>query len=296
MMKTLMLSKRWEGFEKQLAAIAFVSILALAAILIFLLSQAVPLFRDIGVFQFLFGTQWYPSGSSPDFEIGALLVASLCVAATTTFISLPIGLLTAAYLAYFASPYVRQVVKPAIELLAALPSVIVGFLGMVLLAPWLQNTLGLDTGLNWMNASVMLSLMCVPFICSISEDALRNVPTSLSEASLALGATRWETLYKVQFRYAMGGIGTAVMLGISRALGETMVVLMVAGGAAIIPESFFDPLRPMTASIAAEMAEAAVGSTHYHALFATGLVLFITTFVFNAAAFYFTKKYQFSKR
>ena len=229
-------------------------------------------------------------------QIGALLVASLCVAATTTLISLPIGLLTAAYLAYFATPSVRQVVKPAIELLAALPSVIIGFLGMVLVAPWLQNTLGLDSGLNWMNASVMLSLMCVPFICSISEDALRNVPTALSEASLALGATRWETLYKVQFRYALGGIGTAVMLGISRALGETMVVLMVAGGAAIIPESFFDPLRPMTASIAAEMAEAAVGSTHYHALFATGLVLFVTTFIFNATAFYFTKKYQIGKR
>ena len=134
--------------------------------------------------------------------------------------------------------------------------------------------------------------MCFPFICSISKDVLRSVPVALSEVSLALGATGGETLYKVQFRSALGGIGTAIMLGISRALGETMVVLMVAGGAAIIPESFFDPLRPMTASIAAEMAEAAVGSTHYHALFATGLVLFVTTFIFNATAFYFTKKYQ----
>ena len=163
---------------------------------------------------------------------------------------------------------------------------------MVVVAPWLQESVGLDSGLNWLNASVMLSLMCIPFICSISEDALRNVPVALSEASLALGATRWETLYKVQFRYALGGIGTAIMLGISRALGETMVVLMVAGGAAIIPESLFDPLRPMTASIAAEMAEAAVGSTHYYALFATGLVLFVTTFIFNALAFFLTKKFQ----
>ena len=264
--------------------------------MVFLFSQAIPLFKDIPLFDFLFGTDWYPSGEDADFEIGALLMASLAVAATTTLISLPMGLLTAAYIAYFASPKVRQILKPAIELLAALPSVIIGFLGMVVLAPWLQDTFGLDTGLNWLNATLMLSLMCVPFICSISEDALRNVPTSLSEASLALGATRWETLYKVQFRYALGGIGTAVMLGISRALGETMVVLMVAGGAAIIPETFFDPIRPMTASIAAEMAEAAIGSTHYHALFATGLVLFITTFIFNAAAFYFTKKYQFAKR
>lgn len=287
---------RREGFEKQLAVIATMSIVALAAILVFLLSQAVPLLKDIAFFDFLFGSDWYPSGDEPDFEIGALFVASLAVAATTTLISLPMGLLTAAYLAYFASPKVRQIVKPAIELLAALPSVIIGFLGMVVVAPWLQDVFDLDTGLNWLNASVMLSLMCIPFICSISEDALRNVPTSLSEASLALGATCWETLYKVQFRYALGGIGTAVMLGISRALGETMVVLMVAGGAAIIPETFFDPIRPMTASIAAEMAEAAIGSTHYHALFATGLVLFITTFIFNAMAFYFTKKYQFAKR
>ena len=287
---------RREGFEKQLAVIATISIVALSAILVFLFSQAIPLFKDIPLFDFLFGTDWYPSGEDADFEIGALLMASLAVAATTTLISLPMGLLTATYIAYFASPKVRQILKPAIELLAALPSVIIGFLGMVVLAPWLQDTFGLDTGLNWLNATLMLSLMCVPFICSISEDALRNVPTSLSEASLALGATRWETLYKVQFRYALGGIGTAVMLGISRALGETMVVLMVAGGAAIIPETFFDPIRPMTASIAAEMAEAAIGSTHYHALFATGLVLFITTFIFNAAAFYFTKKYQFAKR
>ena len=289
---TISIAKQGKGFEVQLAVIATLSIVALAAILLFLLSQALPLISEVPMFSFFFGTEWYPTGSNPDYEIGALLVASLAVAATTTMISLPMGLLTAAYLAYFASPRVRSVVKPAIELLAALPSVIIGFLGMVLVAPWLQETMGLDSGLNWMNASVMLSLMCIPFICSISEDALRNVPVALSEASLALGATRWETLYKVQFRYALGGIGTAIMLGISRALGETMVVLMVAGGAAIIPESFFDPLRPMTASIAEDLAEAAVGSTHYHALFATGLVLFVTTFIFNATAFYFTKKYQ----
>ena len=248
------LLKRGEGFEKSLAAIAMLSIVALAAILVFLLTQALPIFNEVPLFTFLLGTEWYPTGSNPDFEIGALLAASLAVAATTTMISLPMGLLTAAYLAYFASPKVRSVVKPAIELLAALPSVIVGFLGMVVVAPWLQESMGLDSGLNWLNASVMLSLMCIPFICSISEEA--------------------------------------IMLGISRALGETMVVLMVAGGAAIIPESIFDPLRPMTASIAAEMAEAAVGSTHYYALFATGLVLFVTTFIFNALAFYLTKKYQ----
>ena len=153
------LLKRGEGFEKSLAAIAMLSIVALAAILVFLLTQALPILKEVPFFTFLFGTEWYPTGSNPDFEIGALLVASLAVAATTTLISLPMGLLTAAYLAYFASPRVRSIVKPAIELLAALPSVIVGFLGMVVVAPWLQESVGLDSGLNWLNASVMLSLM-----------------------------------------------------------------------------------------------------------------------------------------
>ncbi len=136
----------------------------------------------------------------------------------------------------------------------------------------------------------MLAFMCIPTIASISEDALRNVPGALREASLALGATRWETLCRVELRWAMGGIGTSVMLGLSRAIGETMVVLMVAGGAGIIPESIFDPVRPMTAGIAAEMAEAAVGGEHYHALYAAGLLLFLITFAFNLAAWYFTRR------
>ena len=185
---------------------------------------------------------------------------------------------------------VRRIAKPLVELMAAVPSVVIGFVGMVVVAPWLQNTFNLPSGLNLTNAALMLAFMCVPTIASISEDALKNVPAGLREASLALGATRWETLVRVELRWAMGGIGTAVMLGISRVIGETMVVLMVAGGAGIIPESIFDPVRPMTASIAAEMAEAAVGGEHYHALYATGLVLFLLTFVFNLLAWYFTRR------
>ena len=166
--------------------------------------------------------------------------------------------------------------------MAALPSVVIGFIGMVIVAPWLQETFNLPTGLNLFNAGLMLAFMCIPTIASISEDALRNVPGALREASLALGATRWETLCRVELRWAMGGI--------SRAIGETMVVLMVAGGAGIIPESIFDPVRPMTAGIAAEMAEAAVGGEHYHALYAAGLLLFLITFAFNLAAWYFTRR------
>ena len=206
--------------------------------------------------------------------------------------AVPLGIATAAYLSEVARPNVRRVVKPFIELLAALPSVVIGFIGMVLVAPWLQKTLGIATGLNLFNASLMLAFMAVPTICSVSEDALHAVPRSLKDASLALGATPWETLKLVTVPYALSGIGTAVILGMSRALGETMVVLMVAGGAAIVPESVFDPIRPMPASIAAEMAEAPFGSSHYHALFATGMALFILTFIFNAVAFRLAQRYK----
>lgn len=210
----------------------------------------------------------------------------------SSLIAVPLGLATAAYLSEVASDKTRRIVKPFIELLAALPSVVIGFIGMVLVAPWLQNALGIATGLNLFNASLMLAFMAVPTICSISEDALHAVPQALKDASLALGATPWETLKLVTFPYALSGVGTAVMLGMSRALGETMVVLMVAGGAAIVPESIFDPIRPMPASIAAEMAEAPFGSPHYHALFATGIALFLMTFIFNAVAYKMAQRYK----
>ena len=237
-----------------------------------------------------FSTEWYPTDEEPVFGIGALIVGSLVVALVTTVIAVPLGVLTAAAIHCAMPESVRRFVKPLIELMAALPSVVIGFVGMVVLAPWMQETFGIASGLNLLNASIMLAFMCIPTIASISEDALRNVPGGMREASLALGATRWETLVKVELRWAMGGIGTAVMLGISRVIGETMVVLMVAGGAAIIPESIFDPVRPMTASIAAEMAEAAVGGEHYYALYATGFVLFLITFIFNFCAWYASRR------
>ncbi len=212
--------------------------------------------------------------------------------ALSSLIAVPLGLMTAAYLSEVASNTTRRIIKPFIELLAALPSVVIGFIGMVLVAPWLQDALGIATGLNLFNAALMLAFMAVPTICSISEDALHAVPRALKDASLALGATPWETLKNVTFPYALSGVGTAVILGMSRALGETMVVLMVAGGAAIVPESVFDPIRPMPASIAAEMAEAPFGSPHYHALFATGIALFIMTFIFNAVAFRLAQRYK----
>lgn len=284
------------NFRRGLAAAAGVSVLALAAIVIFLLSQALPIFAHVSLKDFLFSTEWYPTDDPPVFGIGALIAGSLACAALTTLIAVPFGVLTACAIHAGMPPALTRIVKPLIELMAALPSVVIGFIGMIILAPWLQDMFGIATGLNLFNASIMLAFMCVPTIASISEDALRNVPSGLCEASLALGATRWETLLKVELRWAMGGIATAVMLGISRVIGETMVVLMVAGGAAIIPESIFDPVRPMTSSIAAEMAEAAVGGEHYHALYATGLVLFIITFAFNLCAWYAARRFELEKK
>ena len=276
---------REKAVEGGLAALALLSLAVLAGIVFYLFREGLPVFASTGFLDFVFGTDWYPVGDQPDFEIGSLIAGSLAVTFLASLFAVPLGLMTAAYLSEVAANTTRRIIKPFIELLAALPSVVIGFIGMVLVAPWLQNTLGIATGLNLFNAALMLAFMAVPTICSIAEDALHAVPRSLKDASLALGATPWETLKNVTFPYA-------VMLGISRAIGETMVVLMVAGGAAIVPESIFDPIRPMPASIAAEMAEAPFGSPHYHALFATGIALFVMTFIFNAIAFRLAQKYK----
>ena len=275
-----------------LTALAGSSLLALAGIVVFLFMEGLPLFSEYSFFDFLFGSLWYPTEEPGLFGIFPLLVASLAVTVLSSLLAVPMGVLTAVYLTEIAHPNVRRVIKPFVELLAALPSVVLGFLGMVVLAPFLQDFLDADTGLNLLNASLVLALMSVPTICSVSEDALFGVPRDLREASLALGATRWQTTVRVVIPAALSGIGTAVMLGMSRAIGETMVVLMVAGGAGIIPTSLLSPVRPMPASIAAEMAEAAFRSEHYHALFAIGIVLFFLTLVFNLAAGYITEKHR----
>ena len=275
-----------------LTALAGSSLLALAGIVVFLFMEGLPLFSEYSFFNFLFGSLWYPTEEPGLFGIFPLLVASLAVTVLSSLLAVPMGVLTAVYLTEIAHPNVRRVIKPFVELLAALPSVVLGFLGMVVLAPFLQDFMDADTGLNLLNASLVLALMSVPTICSVSEDALFGVPRDLREASLALGATRWQTTVRVVIPAALSGIGTAVMLGMSRAIGETMVVLMVAGGAGIIPMSLLSPVRPMPASIAAEMAEAAFRSEHYHALFAIGIVLFFLTLVFNLAAGYISEKHR----
>jgi phosphate transport system permease protein len=268
------------------------SILVLTLIVVFLFKEGIPIFEEVSVRDFLFGKEWYPTYDPPEFGIFPLIVASIMVTALASLVAVPLGVLSAIYISEIATARVKEILKPIIELLASLPSVVIGFFGMVIVAPFLQETLDVPTGLNLFNASVMLALMAVPTISSISEDAIHAVRRELREASLALGATQWETISRVVVPASLSGICTAVILGMSRAIGETMVVLMVAGGAAAIPESIFDACRPMPASIAAEMAEAPFGSDHYHALFATGVVLFFMTLGFNLIADYISHKYK----
>ena len=278
--------------EYSLLTVSLVSILALGLIMLFLLMEGAPTFSFVSVREFALGHLWYPTDEPPDFGILALILGSLSVTFISSLIAVPSGVMTAIYLSEIAHPRVAEVLKPAIELLASLPSVVIGFFGMVVVAPLMQELFGIPTGLNLFTASIMLAFMSIPTICTISEDALRSVPITYREASMALGATPFETVSKVTVPAALSGITTATILGMSRAIGETMVVLMVAGGAAMIPESIFDPIRPMPASIAAEMGEAPFRGEHYHALFATGITLFLFTILFNILAMSASRRFR----
>ncbi len=271
---------------------ACLSIVVLGLIVAFLFREGIPIFRVVSVKDFLLGSEWYPTFNPPEFGIWPLIVGSFIVTVFSSLIAVPLGVLSAIYISEIAPRPVKEVAKPVIELLAGIPSVVLGFFGMVVLAPWMQDTFDVPTGLNIVNASLMLALMAIPTISSIAEDALYAVPREFKEASYALGATRSETILRVVVPSALSGISTAVILGMARAIGETMVVLMVAGGAAAIPESLFDSVRPMPASIAAEMGEAPFRSNHYHALFATGIVLFLLTLAFNLVADYVSHRFR----
>ncbi len=271
---------------------SLVSILVLGLIVFSLFREGIPLFGKVSIKDFLFGMEWYPTYDPPSFGIFPLIVGSFIVTFLATLIAVPLGVLAAIYIAEIAPQNIKTILKSVIELLAGLPSVVLGFFGMVIVAPWLQETFDLPTGLNIVNASVILALMAIPTISSISEDALYAVPREFKEASYALGATKFETIARVILPAALSGVSTAVMLGMARAIGETMVVLMVAGGAAAIPESLFDSVRPMPASIAAEMGETPFRSLHYQSLFAIGIVLFCLTLAFNLIADYVSHKFK----
>ncbi len=271
--------------EKSFQAITYTAALftvaCLLGIIFGLFREGLPLFERVGLKDFLFANSWYPTHAEPEFGAWALIVGSLAVTLGALAIAVPLGLGAAIFLSEIAGPRLREIAKPVVELLAGIPSVVYGLFGMAFLAPLVRQWFGLDTGLNVFTASLILGVMIVPVICSMSEDALSNVPKSLREASLALGATRTETIFKAVVPAAKNGLAGSVLMGFGRAIGETMVVLMVAGGAARIPGSIFDSARPLTSTIAAEMGETVMGDLHYQSLFALAIVLFSITFVSN---------------
>ncbi len=276
----------WSEFiiNRLIQVAGFSSILFVLLILYFLLSEGLPALGEVPL-KTLLSVTWYPIEGY--FGILPLLLGSIVVTFGATLVAVPLGLCTAVYISEVAPSWAKEVLKPLVEILAGLPSVVLGFLGILILSPMLRNFLGLPTGLTALAGSLLLGGIAIPTSVSISEDALNTVPRSYREASLALGATRWQTIWRVTVPAARSGILTAIMLGIGRALGETIAVMMVTGNAPVMPAgltALFLPVRTMTATIASEMGEVASGSPHYHVLFFIGIVLFIFSLIVNVTA------------
>lgn len=240
---------------------------------------------DITTGDFLTGKYWYPTSTpAPQFGLLPLLLGTLWVSLGAILLALPFSIAVAIYMSELSHPRLRAFLKPMIELLAGIPSVVYGFFGLVVIVPLLQRIFNLAVGETALAGSIILAIMALPTIITVAEDAIRNTPRSMKEASMALGATHWQTIYRVILPYSKSGIASAVVLGIGRAIGETMAVLMVTGNAAVIPTTLMEPVRTIPATIAAELGETAVGSAHYEALFALGAVLFLLTLGISVAA------------
>jgi phosphate transport system permease protein len=238
--------------------------------------------KNISIRDFIFGKQWYPTSEPiPSYGIWPMIIGTLMVTLGALLLAIPLGIATAIFMAEVASLRIRNLLKPVVELLAGIPSVVFGFFGLIVIVPLIQQLFSLDVGETILAGSIVLGIMALPTIITITEDSLRTTPQSLKEASLALGATRWQTLVRVTIPYAKSGISTAIILGIGRAIGETMAVLMVTGNASNIPHSFLVPARTIPATIAAELGEAPFGGMHFKALFALGIVLFLFTIIVN---------------
>jgi len=287
-------SRKWIEFaiESLIRVIGFSSIGIVFLIFFFLMREGLTALLDVS-WNNLLGTRWYPILDF--YGVLPLLLGSVLVTLVAILIALPLGIGTAVFVREIAPSWVREILKPMIEVMAGIPSVVLGFFGMTLLAPLFLQYLGLATGLTAFTGALILAYMSLPTIISVAEDALDAVPKSYRDAGLAMGATKWQTIWRVVIPAASSGILTAIMLGLGRAIGETMLVMMVTGNAARMPvtlDSLFRPIRTMTATIAAEMGEVAQGSSHYHVLFALGIILFLVTFLFNltAAATIFRKR------
>lgn len=264
--------------------IALNALVFLAGIVIVLITQGTPILKFVSLKDFLFGMEWYPTHEEPEFGILPMIYGSLIVTLGALILATPLGVMCALYIAEVAPHWLKETLKPIIELLAGVPSVIYGLFGALFIAPLIQRLFNLPTGFTALSAAIVLGIMILPTITSIAEDALTAIPSEYREAALALGATKWETMTKIVLPAASSGITTGIILGLGRAIGETMAVLMVAGGSANIVFSLLKPVRTMTATIASEMAETVMGSEHYYALFGIAIVLFVITMLFNIIA------------
>ncbi len=261
------------------------AILFVFGIFFFVFKEGAPFLAKLNFTEFFFSKDWIPTSSvQPKYGIGALIVGTLSVTILAMLIAVPFGLGAAVFVSEFCTGKIKETLKIVIELLAAIPSVVWGFIGLSVMSPVIIAVFHVPVGVNLFNAALLLALMSVPIMVSIGEDALKAVPDSYREAGIALGATKWQLVYRVLIPAAKNGLLAAVLLGVGRAIGETMAVLMATGHAINIPHSIFDPVRTLTATIAAELGETSHGSPHYQVLFLIGVVLFSITFVVNLAA------------
>lgn len=285
-----------KAIESVLFSVSTFTVVILFLICLFLFRDSLLLFKDVPLLDFLTGKFWYPTSVNAQFGLLPLFFGSLLVTAGAILFSVPLGIASAIFISEIAHPKIADILKPFIEILAAIPSVVFGFFGLVVLVPLIQRTFNLPTGQTALTGSIILGIMALPTIITISEDAISSVPSTIKQGSLALGASRWQTIYKVIVPAALSGISAAVMLGVGRAIGETMVLMMVTGNTAVIPSfpgGLLDSVRTMTATIALEMGEVPQGSDHFYALFAVGSVLFIVTLLINLIGNSIKKKYSF---
>lgn len=264
----------------------------LGGIFFMLLYNSLSFFLKVAPMDFITGSEWKPTAKTPVYGLLPLIASTSIVSFGAMLIAIPLGIGTASFIAVYAGPRLKALLKPTVEMLAAVPSVVIGFLGIVLVGPHIAEMNNLPNGLNALNGAILLAIMALPTIITISEDAINSVPQTYREASYALGASKWQTLRKVTIPAAAPGIIAAVMLGLGRAIGETMTVLMATGNAAIFPKGFFDSVKTITATIAIEMGEVPYQTTHYYALFAIAIVLFFMTLVANLIGEYFINKFR----
>jgi phosphate transport system permease protein len=286
MLKDIIIRKILLGFG--LTAIIFILL-----ILIFLLVEGIPFFFEADGVDFFTGDVWDPSSpNEPRYGILPMMLGTFLVTLGAILIAVPIGIGCAIYLSEIAHPKIREILKPIIEILAGIPSIVFGFFALIILSTWIDDIFNATTKLNALTGSIMLAVMMLPIIISLSEDAIRSVPREMREASLALGLSKWDTIKGAVLPAAFSGITAGIILGVARAIGETMTVLMATGNAPVVSFDMLTSMRTMTATIAIEMGEVPYGSTHYHALFAIGIILFIITLFVNLFASIIRKRFR----